>query len=79
MKGGDILTLQRILGHGNITITMKGALLSLNNLDSAVRLSLVTAICRGTHIEKRERSLQWRDSSFRVAEEIFLLSHLLAH
>lgn len=39
MNGGDILTLQRILGHGNITMTMKYAHLSPDHLESAVRLS----------------------------------------
>jgi len=44
MNGGDILALQRILGHGNITMTMKYAHLSPDHLESAVRLSPVSAI-----------------------------------
>lgn len=39
MNGGDILTLQRILGHGNITMTMKYAHLSPDHLKSALTLS----------------------------------------
>lgn len=44
MNGGDILTLQRILGHGNITMTMKYAHLSPDHLESAVRLSPLAAM-----------------------------------
>ena len=44
MNGGDILTLQRILGHGNITMTMKYAHLSPDHLESAVRLSPVSRL-----------------------------------
>ncbi|MGF2736438.1 phage integrase [Marinobacter sp. DUT-1] len=44
MNGGDILTLQRILGHGNITMTMKYAHLSPDHLESAVRLSPVSEL-----------------------------------
>ncbi|GHD52520.1 Site-specific recombinase XerD [Marinobacter persicus] len=38
MNGGDLLTLQRILGHGSINMTMKYAHLSPDYLESAVRL-----------------------------------------
>lgn len=44
MNGGDILTLQRILGHGNITMTMRYAHLSPDHLESAVRLSPLSAL-----------------------------------
>ncbi|WP_278801245.1 phage integrase [Marinobacter nauticus] len=44
MNGGDILTLQCILGHGNITMTMRYAHLSPDHLESAVRLSPVSAL-----------------------------------
>ena len=44
MNGGDILTLQRILGHGNITMTMRYAHLSPDHLESAVRLSPLAAL-----------------------------------
>lgn len=39
MNGGDLLTLQRILGHGSITMTMRYAHLAPSYLESAVRLS----------------------------------------
>ncbi|WP_079200830.1 tyrosine-type recombinase/integrase [Pseudomonas sp. CC6-YY-74] len=39
MVGGDILSLQRILGHSSITMTMRYAHLSPDHLESALRLS----------------------------------------
>ena len=39
MAGGDILSLQRILGHSSITMTMRYAHLSPDHLESALRLS----------------------------------------
>jgi len=39
MGGGDILSLQRILGHSSITMTMRYAHLSPDHLESALRLS----------------------------------------
>lgn len=39
MAGGDLLALQRILGHGSITMTMRYAHLSPDHLVSAVTLS----------------------------------------
>jgi len=39
MGGGDILGLQRILGHSPITMTMRYAHLSPDHLESALRLS----------------------------------------
>lgn len=46
MNGGDILTLQRILGHGNINMTMRYAHLSPDHLESAMRLSPISEISR---------------------------------
>lgn len=48
MNGGDILVLQRILGHGNITMTMKYAHFSPDHLESAVRLSPIAALSSGS-------------------------------
>lgn len=45
MGGGDILGLQRILGHSSITMTMRYAHLSPDHLESALRLSPLTQ-CR---------------------------------
>lgn len=39
MNGGDILALQRILGHSTITMTMRYAHLAPDHLESAVRLN----------------------------------------
>ena len=39
MAGGDILTLQRILGHSSIQVTMRYAHLSPTHLMAAVRFS----------------------------------------
>ncbi|WP_439860996.1 phage integrase [Pseudomonas sp. MBLB4136] len=47
MAGGDILSLQRILGHSSITMTMRYAHLSPDHLESALRLSPL-AQCRYT-------------------------------
>ncbi|MBW3197031.1 tyrosine-type recombinase/integrase [Marinobacter nauticus] len=39
MKGGDILTLQKILGHSDVKLTMRYSHLSPDHLQSVVRLS----------------------------------------
>lgn len=55
MNGGDILTLQRILGHANITMTMRYAHLSPDHLESAMRLSPMNSLGgqKGDNNEKR--------------------------
>jgi site-specific recombinase XerD len=39
MNGGNILVLQRILGHQNLTMTMRYAHLALDHLQEALRLN----------------------------------------
>jgi site-specific recombinase XerD len=39
MKGGDILTLQRVLGHASLAMTMKYAHFSPGHLADVVRLN----------------------------------------
>ena len=43
MNGGNILTLQRILGHASISMTMRYAHLSPDHLEDAVRLNPVAS------------------------------------
>lgn len=51
MNGGDLLTLQRILGHGSITMTMRYAHLAPNHLESALRLSPMARLCSRDVVE----------------------------
>ena len=44
MRGGDILTLQRILGHHSITVTMRYAHLAPEYLDQARKLNPLAAL-----------------------------------
>ena len=44
MNGGNILTLQRILGHSNLTMTMKYAHLAPEHLQEAVKLNPITRL-----------------------------------
>ena len=39
IKGGNILTLQRILGHQSLTMTMRYAHLAPDHLQEAIRLN----------------------------------------
>lgn len=43
MNGGNILTLQRILGHSTVTMTMRYAHLAPDHLQEAVRLNPLTS------------------------------------
>ncbi|MFP3367100.1 site-specific integrase, partial [Pseudoalteromonas sp. SIMBA_148] len=51
MNGGDLLTLQRILGHGSITMTMRYAHLAPNHLEAALRLSPMARLCSRDVVE----------------------------
>ncbi len=44
MNGGNILTLQRILGHASINMTMRYAHLSPDHLQDAVRLNPLSTV-----------------------------------
>lgn len=44
MKGGNILTLQKILGHQSLTMTMRYAHLAPNHLQEALRLNPLTEV-----------------------------------
>jgi len=44
MNGGNILTLQKILGHTSLAMTMRYAHLSPDHLQDAVRLGPVTGV-----------------------------------
>jgi site-specific recombinase XerD len=46
-SGGDLLTLQRILGHSSITVTMRYAHLAPNHLDQARKLNPLSALTLG--------------------------------
>lgn len=54
MSGGDILTLQRILGHANTTITMRYAHLSPAHLAAAVDLNPISQL-GGQHLGNQRK------------------------
>ncbi len=47
MNGGNILTLQRILGHANVTMTMRYAHMSPDNLQEAKNLNPLARLTLG--------------------------------
>lgn len=47
MNGGNILTLQRILGHSSLAMTMKYAHLAPDHLQEAVKLNPLSRLNRG--------------------------------
>ncbi len=47
MNGGNILTLQKILGHANLTMTMKYAHLAPEHLQEARKLNPIAALTLG--------------------------------
>ena len=47
MNGGNILTLQKILGHANLTMTMKYAHLAPDHLQEARKLNPIAALTVG--------------------------------
>lgn len=47
MNGGNILTLQRILGHANVTMTMRYSHMSPDHLQEAKKLNPLTALTLG--------------------------------
>jgi len=47
MRGGNILALQKILGHHSLTMTMRYAHLSPDHLEEAKKLNPLTALTLG--------------------------------
>jgi len=47
MNGGNILVLQRSLGHANLTMTMRYAHLAPDHLQEVVKLNPLTALTPG--------------------------------
>ena len=50
MNGGNILVLQRILGHTDIKMTMRYAHFAPDHLEDAVRLNPITALKNGDKV-----------------------------
>ena len=50
MAGGNILVLQRILGHTDIKMTMRYAHFAPDHLEDAVRLNPITALKNGDKV-----------------------------
>ncbi|CAN5914199.1 hypothetical protein BH11PSE13_BH11PSE13_29540 [soil metagenome] len=47
MQGGNILTLQRLLGHANVTMTMRCSHMSPDHLQEAKKLNPLTLLTLG--------------------------------
>jgi site-specific recombinase XerD len=56
MRGGNILALQRILGHQSLTMTMRYAHLAPNHLEEAKRLNPLVLIGETNANETEERA-----------------------
>ncbi|MGY2237585.1 tyrosine-type recombinase/integrase [Pseudomonas gingeri] len=62
MNGGDILTLQRVLGHASLAMTMKCAHFSPGHMAEVVRLNPLTASQKAKKKKKQQKGTTYQDA-----------------
>ena len=72
MNGGNILTLQRILGHTSLAMTMRYAHLALEHLQNAAKLSPVSDFRHLAELESKSprNSMNFRGLGYRYGGKI---------